>query len=84
MRLDLFLSRVGVVKRRSVAKDLADNGMIKVNGRPAKPALDLNEKDIVSVSGKRSITIEILKIPKGSVKKSEREEYYKILDAFDK
>ena len=32
MRLDKFLKVTRIIKRRTVAKELADNGNIKVNG----------------------------------------------------
>ena len=38
MRLDDYLSTVGVVKRRTIAKELAQNGLVEVGGRRVKPA----------------------------------------------
>ena len=80
MRLDQYLSKLGIIKRRTVAKEMADGGMIKVNNRRAKPSADVNTGDIVSVGGNRQITIEIKNIPAGNVKKEERENYYNKLD----
>ena len=37
LRLDLFLKRSGLVKRRSLAATLCDNEYVKLNGRPAGP-----------------------------------------------
>jgi ribosomal 50S subunit-recycling heat shock protein len=75
MRLDLFLSRVGIVKRRAIAKQLADSGLITLNGHPAKPSREIKEGDIIIISGKKQLSVEILMIPAGSVKKEDREKY---------
>ena len=77
MRLDLFLSKVGLVKRRTIAKDLADNGIIKLNGHTAKAGKEIKIRDIIQISGRRPIAIEIIDIPSGSVKKENREKYFK-------
>ncbi|RKX26854.1 MAG: RNA-binding S4 domain-containing protein [Candidatus Zixiibacteriota bacterium] len=80
MRLDQFLSKVGIIKRRTVAKEMADSGLIKINGRRGKPAAEIKTGDIISVGGNRQITIEVNNLPSGNVKKEERESYFKRLD----
>lgn len=80
MRLDIFLSKVGAIKRRVLAKEMADSGIIKVNGRRVKPAGEVKPGDIISIGGSRPLTIEIKNIPAGNVKKEERENYYRKLD----
>ena len=77
MRLDDYLSTVGVVKRRTIAKELAGNGLVEVNGRKVKPAYQVKVGDIVAIKGSRGFTVEILNIPTGSVPKPERENYFK-------
>ncbi len=79
MRLDDFLSTVGVVKRRTVAKELARNGLVLVNDRKAKPASQMNIGDIVSIRGTHPVTIEVLDIPSGSVPKENRDRFFKLL-----
>lgn len=81
MRLDDFLSTVGLVKRRTVAKELAQNGMVAVSGHAVKPAYQVKVSDIIQIKGKRAITAEILEIPTGSVPKAERGRYFKELPA---
>jgi ribosomal 50S subunit-recycling heat shock protein len=76
MRLDQFLSRVGIVKKRTVAKEMAENGLIKLNGRPAKPAATVAAGDIIMIGGSRPAVVEIKKVPSGSVRKEERENYF--------
>lgn len=80
MRLDDFLSTVGVIKRRTVAKELASNGMIEVNGRRAKAAHDINTNDIIRVKGKQTVTVEVLAVPTGSVPKDRRDEFVRYLE----
>ena len=79
MRLDDFLSTVGVVKRRTIAKELASNGLVEVNGRKAKPAHTVNINDIIAIKGSRPISVEVLDVPTGSVAKDQRECYVKML-----
>jgi ribosome-associated heat shock protein Hsp15 len=79
MRLDDFLSTVGVVKRRSMAKKLADAGMIEVNGNSAKPACQVRIGDIILIKGTQSRTVEVLQLPAASVSKTDRERYFKSL-----
>lgn len=80
MRLDDFLSTVGFIKRRTIAKELATKGMIEVNGNKAKPAYTVKEKDIIRIKGSRPSACEVLSIPTGSVPKEKRDEYFKMLE----
>ena len=77
MRIDDYLSTVGVVKRRTVAKELGQSGLIAVGGRPVKPSYQVKVNDIIQIKGKRALAIEVLKLPSGSVSKESREEYFK-------
>lgn len=40
MRLDKFLKLSRLIKRRTVAKDVSDQGRVWINGRDAKPSKD--------------------------------------------
>ena len=44
MRLDKFLKVTRIIKRRTVAKELADNGNIVINGDPKKSSYDVKSK----------------------------------------
>lgn len=81
MRIDDFLSTVGVVKRRTIAKELASNGMIEVNQRPIKPAYQVKPNDVIQIKGAHGMIVEVLEIPPGSVAKPDRERYYRVLPA---
>jgi len=80
MRLDDYLSTVGIVKRRTVAKELGARGMIEVAGRRVKPAYDVRLGDIIVIKGSKPVHCEVLAIPTGSVNKTDRESFYRILN----
>ncbi len=79
MRIDDFLSTVGVIKRRTIAKELAQNGLVHVNDRRVKPAYQVKPNDIIAIRGTRPTTVEVLNIPSGSVPKERREEFFRQL-----
>lgn len=60
MRLDLLLKQSGIIKRRTVAKALAENGKISINGKVAKPSSEVKENDILLLNlGMHLIEVEI-------------------------
>ncbi len=80
MRIDKFLKVARVLKRRTVAKELADHQRIVINGKPAKPSTEVKENDIVEiVFGHRQLTIKILAIASQSSKK-DAGMMYEVLD----
>jgi ribosome-associated heat shock protein Hsp15 len=79
MRIDDFLSTVGIIKRRTIAKELAQKGMIAVNGRRVKPSYQVNVNDIITIKGNRAVTVEVLALPTSSVPREQREKYFREL-----
>ena len=64
MRLDKFLKMSKVIKRRSVANEVADNERVKVNGKTVKPSYDVKIGDIIEIQfGDKVSKFEIIKIP---------------------
>lgn len=60
MRLDLVLKLSGLIKRRTVAKELADRGRILINDKIAKPSSEVKEGDILELKlGNRVLIVEI-------------------------
>ena len=49
MRLDLFLQRSCIIKRRSQAKAFCEVGAVRVNGAVAKPARSVKVGDTIGV-----------------------------------
>ena len=80
MRIDKFLKVSRLVKRRTVAKELADQGIIKVNGRVVKSSYDVKVGDIIEVGyGTRQVKANVLDI-RETTKKAEASELYEIVD----
>ena len=79
MRLDDFLSTVGVIKRRTEAKEMCQNGLVELNGHKAKPAHQVLPNDIIRIKGSSPQAVEILDLPSGSVSKEHRAKYVKDL-----
>jgi ribosome-associated heat shock protein Hsp15 len=79
VRIDDYLSTIGVVKRRTVAKELGVGGLLEINGRPVKPACDVQVGDIIRIKGSRPAALEVLAIPAGSVARDSRSRYFKDL-----
>ncbi|KRL62565.1 RNA-binding S4 domain-containing protein [Lactobacillus psittaci] len=80
MRLDKFLKVSRLVKRRTVAKEMADQGRIEVNGRVVKSSYDVKLDDIIVVGyGTRQIKAKVLNI-RETTKKNEASELYELID----
>lgn len=71
MRIDKYLKAARVLKRRTVAKELGDQGRLSINGRVVKASTEVKIDDIIRVQfGHRVLTIKVLDI-KNMSKKSE-------------
>ncbi|MFP4456124.1 MAG: RNA-binding S4 domain-containing protein [Clostridia bacterium] len=61
MRLDKFLKISRIIKRRTVAKAVCDQGKVKINGRPAKAGSDVDVGDDIEVDfGSKIVTFKVL------------------------
>ena len=49
MRLDLFLKDSRIIKRRTIAKEFCERGLVKVNDKIAKPSLDVKTGDLIKI-----------------------------------
>ncbi|MCS7265966.1 MAG: S4 domain-containing protein [Armatimonadetes bacterium] len=80
MRLDKFLQLTGLVKRRTLAKQLCDAGRIKVNGKVAKPASEIRVGDLIEGdTGWEQWQFKVLRIPEGFVPNRLRSEFIEVL-----
>lgn len=78
MRIDKFLKMSRIIKRRTVANEVADNGRISVNGKIVKPSYDVKVGDIVEIQfGDKISKFEVVSIPK--VQNKDLEESIKLL-----
>lgn len=61
MRLDKYLKVSRVIKRRTLANEVADAGRVLVNGKPAKASYTVKIGDIIDVTfGNRPVKIRVL------------------------
>lgn len=80
MRLDKFLKVSRLIKRRTVANDVSDQGRVLVNGNPAKPSKQLKVGDVITIEHfKKSVSVKVLKIPTGNVSVQESGSLYEEL-----
>ena len=79
MRIDKYLKVSRLIKRRTVAKEVADHEKISVNGKVCKPSTDIKVNDIVTIRfGMKLITFKVLNTNE-FVKKNEAELMYEII-----
>jgi len=72
LRLDLFLKRSGLVKRRSLAATLCDNDYVHLNGRTAGPGKAVKVGDRVQIRyARKQVLVEITGIPGKQTRKGE-------------
>jgi ribosomal 50S subunit-recycling heat shock protein len=68
VRLDKWLKVARVIKRRTIANEVCDNGRATLNGRVAKAAAEINPGDrLVIQFGPRKLALTVLVVPPGAV-----------------
>lgn len=79
MRLDKFLKISRIIKRRSVAKEVADKGRIQVNGKLAKSSTDVKVGDEVKIRfGNKILEVKVQELHE-STKKEDAAKMYAII-----
>ena len=80
MRLDKFLKVSRLIKRRTVANSVADQGRIYVNDVLAKPAKQLKTDDIIKIEQfNKTVCVRVVKIPTGNISVQEASSLYEEL-----
>ncbi len=80
MRIDKFLKVSRIIKRRTVAKDASDAGIILINGKEAKPSTKVKEGDILEITfGEKKLKVRVLTL-KDSTKKEDAVEMYEVVE----
>ncbi len=80
MRLDKYLKVSRLIKRRTVANEACDMSRVSVNGKTAKPSLDVKVGDIIEITlGGKPLKIEVLKISEHSSKEDAGNMYRVVL-----
>ena len=63
MRLDKYLKVSRLIKRRTVANEACDNGLISVNGKPQRASYDVKVGDKITLRfGIRELTVEVVSV----------------------
>ncbi|WP_067841262.1 RNA-binding S4 domain-containing protein [Amphibacillus sediminis] len=79
MRLDKFLKVSRLIKRRTLAKEVADQGRITINGNQAKAATNVAVDDQLTIQfGQKLLTIKVESL-KETVRKDEANTLYTII-----
>lgn len=79
MRLDKYLKISRLIKRRTVAKEIADQGRISINSKVAKSSSDVSTNDELEVRfGNKTLTVKVLKIVE-TTKKEESADMYEVI-----
>lgn len=79
MRLDKFLKVSRLIKRRTVAKDVSDQGRVLLNGKEAKPSTVVKPGDELEIGyGQKIVTVRIERLSE-SAKKEDAEGMYTVL-----
>lgn len=80
MRLDKFLKVSRLIKRRTLAKEVSDQGRIEINGKEAKASTTVKVGDELTIRlGQRRVTARIDRIQDTS-RKDEAAEMYTIIN----
>ncbi|MBR0379786.1 MAG: RNA-binding S4 domain-containing protein [Mogibacterium sp.] len=80
MRLDKYLKNSRIIKRRTVAKDACEKGRVEVNGRIAKPGLELKTGDEIKITfGSNILKVRVLAMPE-TVRKEDADSMYEVID----
>lgn len=81
MRLDAFLKKSLLIKRRELAHQLCDEGMVRVNGVPRKASQDVNAQDELEFPlYNRVLKVRVLALPEGNVRKADQWSFFEVLE----
>ena len=80
MRVDVFLSKVCILKSRTLAREACDRGKVLLDGEPAKGSRTVVAGNTIRLDlGVRVIEIEILIIPGKTVSKKRAPDHYRVI-----
>lgn len=83
MRVDKLLSKLCLIKTRSIAKNACDKNLVKINGKIAKASSTIVDNDIIEYELYGYYNkIKITEVPKGNVSKVKAPEFYEILERY--
>ena len=82
MRVDLFLRNSGIVPRRTLAQKMCDGGLVKIDGKTAKPASPVEVgQEIALQMGMSRRRYRVLLLPNRPVAKRDRPAVAELLES---
>ncbi|PRO64398.1 RNA-binding S4 domain-containing protein [Alkalicoccus urumqiensis] len=79
MRLDKYLKVSRLIKRRTMAKEVAGQGRVLINGNKAKAGSEVSPGDELTIQfGQKTVTARVLRT-EGAAKKEEAATFYEII-----
>jgi ribosomal 50S subunit-recycling heat shock protein len=80
MRLDKFLKVSRLIKRRTIAKEVCDQGRVLLNGQVAKSSSNVKIGDVLTIRfGRKIVTVQIEKLV-DTTKKEEAAGMYVLIE----
>lgn len=81
MRLDLFLKASRLIVRRTLAQEICDAGLIRINGAAAKSSREVKQGDEIEIKRHNRLTrVRVLLVPeKKQVSKHDAANLYQIV-----
>jgi ribosomal 50S subunit-recycling heat shock protein len=81
MRLDQFLKATHLVKRRELAKELCEDGCVRVNGAPRKPSAEVAAGYVLDFPVyNRLLKVRVLDVPRGVTPKGSQWSFIEVLE----
>ncbi len=81
MRLDQYLKETRIIKRRTLSKQMCDEGFVFVNKKKAKASHEVKEEEEIEIFFKQKRTVyKVACIPKKGTSKVEAHKFYEVLD----
>ena len=63
MRIDKYIKVSRLIKRRTVANEACDNGLVSVNGKVVKASYDVKPGDVINIRfGNREVNVEVVSV----------------------
>ncbi len=80
MRLDQYLKETRIIKRRTIAKQMCDEGFVFVNSKKAKASYEVKIGDEIEIYFKQKKSKYLIQeIPRKGIRKSEASNYYTMI-----
>ncbi|CYB65225.1 RNA-binding S4 domain-containing protein [Staphylococcus aureus] len=76
MRLDKYLKVSRLIKRRTLAKEVSDQGRITINGNVAKAGSDVKVEDVLTIRfGQKLVTVKVTGLNEHASKDNAKDMY---------